>query len=50
MERCPTCQQPIEKTVYSFLESLPEDYDSCQLQALSESIRPLPIMTEHDED
>lgn len=50
MEHCPTCQQPIEKTVYSFLESLPEDYDSCQLKALSESSRPLPILTEQDEE
>ena len=50
MQYCPTCQQLIENKAPMFLESLPEDYDSCQLQALSESIRPLPIVTEHDED
>lgn len=50
MQYCPTCQQPVEDKKLVFLESLPEDYDACQLQALSESVGRLPILTEHDED
>lgn len=50
MEFCPTCQQILPAQRQHFVESLPEDYDGCQLRALGESTRTLPVMTEQDEE
>lgn len=57
-EYCPTCRQlmPRHRLMRSeaprqpVLESLPMDYDSCQLIRLSESERTIPIQTEESED
>jgi len=55
---CPTCHQlmPVHRLVSSdfkrepVMESLPIDYDSCQLGRLSESTRTIPVITEHKEE
>ena len=55
---CPTCHQLISKyrlirSDYKHvpvMESLPDDYDACQLSRLSESARTTPVITKDEQE